>query len=197
MSNPTFKMTLADDCDREPTVADLEREIANLYELAWPAIHALKAVLARAPEVTNGGAIKLSALLAFMGQSPCEMYKGHRSDAMRWMHSAAETHGPLTPDHWKIGGRSGRRNELRFDVMMSLRVIGHMTLAMWPNGILRDEETGEAVRDSKNRLVRHPLAESALEALMTAHECVTKILELTDALNVTIDPRMGTIEPKA
>ena len=114
-------------------------------------------------------------MVAFLGHEfICESYEGQRNDALFFLKAAAITsRGQNLPDNWRVGGRSARKDDFRFSLTMRLRCIGSMKLGMWPS----DRE--------------------AMTALQDAYSAADEVQSLIDALNVTVDPRMGTIEPKA
>lgn len=152
------------EANRQPTVADLEAAITRLREGAPAAIRALLGVLR--------GGVEAYEMVAFLGHEfICESYEGQRHDALLFLKAAASKGG--TPDSWRVGGRSARKDEFRFSLTMRLRCIGSMKLGMWPND-----------RD-------------ATDALHATFRDADEVQSLIDALGVTVDPRMGTIEPKA
>lgn len=232
MSNPTFKMTLTDDCDHAPiyeiaTKADGEHvadlTATYLYSDDKPTVWELKMLNSEAPEapeIPDGaslgrarrivfefleanrqptvadleaaitrlregapaairallgvlrGGVEAYEMVAFLGHEfICESYEGQRDDALLFLKAAASKGG--TPDSWRVGGRGARKDDFRFSLTMRLRCIGSMKLGMWPND-----------RD-------------ATDALHATFRDADEVQSLIDALGVTVDPRMGTVETKA
>jgi hypothetical protein len=146
------------------TITDLEAAITRLREGAPAAIRALLGVLR--------GGVGAYEMVGFLGHEfICESYDGQRHDALFFLKAAASKGG--TPDSWRVGGRSARKDDFRFSLTMRLRCIGSMKLGMWPSD------------------------RQAMTALQDAYSAADEVQSLIDALGVTVDPRMGTIEPKA